>query len=49
VLRRILGLKKEEMARDWSELCDEELQNITSIGVIRRVRHVELVEDTKNL
>jgi hypothetical protein len=49
VLRRKFGLKKGEMARDWSELCDEEFQNVTSIGVIRSVRHVELVEDMKNL
>jgi hypothetical protein len=49
MLRRIFGLKKEEMARDWRELCVEELQNITSIGVIRRVKHAELVQDMKNL
>jgi hypothetical protein len=49
VLRGIFGFKKEEMARDWRELCVEELQNITSIGVIRRVKHVELAEDMKNL
>jgi len=49
VLRRIIGLKKEEMARDWGELCRKELQHITRTGVIRRVRHVELAEDIKNL
>jgi len=49
VLRRIFGLKKGEMARDWSELCDEEFQNITSFGVIRSVRHVDLAEDMTNL
>ena len=49
MLRRIFGLKKQEMARDWSELCDEELQNITSIGKIRRAKHAELVEDMTNL
>jgi len=49
VLRRIIGLKQEEMARDWSELCHEELQHITRIGGIRRVRHSELAEDMKNL
>jgi hypothetical protein len=49
VLRRIFGLKKGKTARDWSELCDEEFQNITSNGAIRSVRHVELVEDMKNL
>jgi hypothetical protein len=49
VLRRKFGLKKGEMARDWSELYDEEFQNITSIGVIRIVWHVEFAEDMKNL
>ena len=49
VLKRIIGLKKEEMARDCSELCHEELQHITRVGVISRVRYVELAENTKNL
>jgi hypothetical protein len=43
------GQTNIEMARDWSEMCDEELQNITSIGVIGSVRYVECVEDMKNL
>jgi hypothetical protein len=44
VLRRILGLKRDEVVRDWRRLRNEELhnlytsQNITTVVKSRRVR-----------
>jgi hypothetical protein len=39
MLRRIFGLKREELAEDWRRLHNEELQNLyTSPNIIRVIK-----------
>jgi hypothetical protein len=39
VLRRIFGLKRDEVMRDWRKLHNEELQNLySSPNIIRMIK-----------
>jgi hypothetical protein len=49
VLRRVFGPKREEIARDWRKLHNEELRNLKSSPHIIRVIKSKIMSSVKHI